>query len=160
MRSRQIIANWLICAAFNAKSRPERFTIFSTDEPIGGDGDIEDKETQETWPTEHVLVPELKGWEVVDIEALILGAIALKQNKGQAAYAVGNAGGVAQRGRWAVVSEPVAKSLPKPLHFAAVWVVGLHGVEKGEYIYNVTQLDEEAGIAHVWRGRIAADLSN
>jgi hypothetical protein len=65
-----------------------------------------------------------------------------------------NAGG----GPW--FPNRVAKSLPKPLHFAAVWVVGLHGVENGEYIYNVTQLDEEAGIAHVWRVRIAADFSN
>jgi hypothetical protein len=77
--SRQIIANWLICAAFNAKIRPERFTTFGTDDPIGGDGDIEDTETEETWPTEHVLLPELKSREAVDIESLILSAIALKQ---------------------------------------------------------------------------------
>jgi hypothetical protein len=48
--------------------------------------------------------------------------------------------------------------LPKPLHFGAVWVVGLQGVDAGEYIYNVTQMDEEAGAAYVWRVRIAPDF--
>ena len=36
--------------------------------------------------------------------------------------------------------------------------MGLHGVEAGEYLYNVAQMDEESGIAYVWRVRIAADL--
>ena len=31
-------------------------------------------------------------------------------------------------------------------------------MEAGEYVYNVTQMDEEAGIAHVWRVRIAPDF--
>jgi hypothetical protein len=38
-------------------------------------------------------------------------------------------------------------------------VVGLHSVEAGEYVYNVVQLDEESGIAYVWRVRIAADFN-
>jgi hypothetical protein len=54
----------------------------------------------------------------------------------------------------------VAKSLPMPLDFAAVWVVGLHDVENGEYLYNVMQLDQEAGTSDIWRVRIAADFNS
>jgi hypothetical protein len=35
----------------------------------------------------------------------------------------------------------VAKQLPDPLLFATVWVAGLQGVEDGEYVYGVTNLD-------------------
>jgi hypothetical protein len=49
MRSREILANWLICAAFNAETQPERLTFVSTADPIGGDGVMQDRETEETW---------------------------------------------------------------------------------------------------------------
>jgi len=55
MRSREILANWLICAAFNSGSDPERLTFASTQDAIGGDGVLIDTATDETWPTEHVL---------------------------------------------------------------------------------------------------------
>jgi hypothetical protein len=155
MRSREILANWLICAAANAESRSERLTFVSTSDPIGGDGVMFDTETKETWPTEHVMA--LAG-EAGEIEARILESIALKQNKG-AAYATGKTlvvlleGG---KGPW--FPNRLARALPNPLHFGAILVVGLQGVEAGEYMYNVTQLDEEQGIGHVWRVRIAADF--
>jgi hypothetical protein len=161
MRSREILANALICAAANFESEPERFRFVSTDDPIGGDGIIEDTRTEDTFPTEHVLVPDLKGSAAEDIQALILRQIALKQDKGKAAYAAGKTLVVfvnAVGGPW--FPNKVAKSLPKPLDFNAVWIVGLHGVEVGEYSYNVMQLDQEAGIADIWRVRIAADFNS
>jgi len=155
MRSREILVNWLICAVFNFETRPERFTFVSTSDAIGGDGVVLDTETKDTWPTEHVLVPQLSSDETVELEARILDAIARKQAKGGIAYANGktlvvllNAG----KGVWTPNS--LAKSLPQPLYFGAVWVIGLQGVEAGEYAYNVTQLDEAAGIALLWRVRI------
>jgi hypothetical protein len=55
-------------------------------------------------------------------------------------------------------SNKVARALPQPLLFAGVWIVGLQGVEAGEYVYNVAQPDEEKGSSHVWRVRIAAEF--
>src|SRR5882762_10274598 len=145
MRSREILANLLICGVTNFETEPGRFTFVGTDDPIGGDGVIEDTQTGDTFPTEHVLVPDLKGRTAEDIQALILGQIALKQDKGNAAYAAGKTPVVfvnAVGGPW--FPNRVAKSLPKPLDFNAVWVVGLHGVQNSEYLYNVVQLDQEA----------------
>jgi hypothetical protein len=82
LRSRELLANWLVCAAINSLHQTERLT-FSTD-PLGGDGIIRDTETERTWPTEHILVPTVNSGEV-DVEVLILEAIGKKHSKGGAA---------------------------------------------------------------------------
>lgn len=64
-----------------------------------------------------------------------------------------NAGG----GQW--FPNRVAKQLPKTLDFDDVWVVGLQGVEEGEYVYDITQLDVDGGDAPTWRVRIRRDFS-
>ena len=137
MRSREVLGNWLICAVQNDTHQAERL-IFTSD-PVGGDGVFHDTETGETWPSEHVMVPYLSTNQERDAGDLILNAISFKNGKGGAAYAAGktlvvflNAGA----GIW--YPNRVAKLLPQPLHFESVWVVGLHGVDGGEYIYNVT----------------------
>ena len=86
MRSREILANWLLCAAINATEN--RKLTFSSD-PVGGDGVICDGATGETWPTEHVMVPRLRPGETGDAATLVLKAIEQKRNKGGAAYAAG-----------------------------------------------------------------------
>jgi hypothetical protein len=55
MRSREALANWLLCAVFNSESQPDRLKIASTSDPLGGDGVLVDTMTDETWPTEHVM---------------------------------------------------------------------------------------------------------
>jgi len=65
-----------------------------------------------------------------------------------------NAGG----GGW--TPNRVAKQLPHPLHFAAVWVVGLQYVEAGEYVYSVTELNESEGNSFTWRIRILRDFDS
>jgi hypothetical protein len=160
MRPREVLANLLICAVANFESEAERFRLAGVDDPIGGDGVIEDSLTEETFPTEHVLVPDLKGGADEDIQALILKQIALKQGKGKAAYAGGKTLVVfvnAVGGPW--FPNRVAKSLPTPLDFDAVWVVGLHGVANGVYSYNVMQLHGR-GTADIWRVRIATDFNS
>jgi hypothetical protein len=160
LRPRELVANWLLCVAFNHEHcSPERLTFIS--DPLGGDGILYDTETEATYPTEHVLVPDAHG-EVVDIEALILKAIDDKRNKGGAAYAKGktlvvflNAGG---GGRW--VPNGLARRLPDPLHFAAVWVVALNHIEAGEYIYAVTLLDVSEGDAPTFLIRIGSDFDS
>lgn len=153
MRSRELLGNWLLCVAANFACGQDRLT-FSSD-PTGGDGIICDTATEEAWPTEHVLVPATGGSQAVDVEALILDKITLKQDKGGAPYASGktlvvflNAGG----GPW--VPDKVARQLPDPLHFDAVWVVGLQGLEAEQYVYAVTRLDLSQGHAPAWRVRL------
>jgi hypothetical protein len=159
LRSREILANWLICAVFNAATRPERLTFVSLTEEIGGDGVMLDTETEETWPTEHVITWIPLG-NTEEIEPQILAAIAQKHHKGGERYAGGKTLVVFLEGGggrpW--FANKVARALPQPLLFAGAWVVGLHGVEAGEYLYNVAHLDEENGGSHVWRVRIASEF--
>ena len=90
-----------------------------------------------------------------------LKAIALKQNKGGAAYASGKTLVVmlnADGGPW--YPNKVADQLPAPLDFDAVWVVGLHGVDADEYVYDVVRLDRSRGNAPAWSVRIAKDFES
>ena len=48
----------------------------------------------------------------------------------------------------------MARELPDPLLFAAVWVVSLRGVEDDEYVYNVTCLDISEGNVPAYLVRI------
>jgi hypothetical protein len=156
MRSREILANWLVCAATNAAT--EGKLTFCSD-PIGGDGIIVDTATGESWPTEHVMVPRLRPGQSGDAETLILNAIGQKREKGGAAYAKGKTLIVfldAGAGMW--FPNSVARRLPDPLHFATVWVVGLQGVDAGEYVYGVTNLDLSEGNAPALLVRISPEF--
>lgn len=156
MRSREILANWLLCVAINATGNRE--LTFSSD-PLGGDEIICDSATGETWPTEHVMVPRLRPGETGDAEALILKAIEHKRAKGGAAYAAGKMLIVfleAGAGTW--FPNRVARHLPEPLLFAAAWVVGLHSVEGSEYVYNVSCLDISEGNAPALLVRVGKEF--
>ena len=157
MRSREILANWLVCVAANVVTEGE-FTFCS--DPIGGDGIIRDVKTSETWPTEHVMVPRLRPGETADAETLILDKINQKREKGGAPYAEGKTLIVfleAGAGVW--YPNKVAKQLPDPLLFATVWVVGLRGVENGEYVYGVTNLDLTEGNAPTMLVHVSRDFN-
>jgi hypothetical protein len=53
----------------------------------------------------------------------------------------------------------VARTLPNPLLFATVWVVGLQErTDDGEYIYIVAHLDVSNGDAPAFRVRITKDF--
>jgi hypothetical protein len=152
MRSREVLANWLLCAVLN--STYNRSLSFCSD-PTGGDGIIHDMLTGDSWPTEHVMVPMLASGQMDGAEDLIMRAIAKKREKGGAAYAEGktlivflNVGA----GIWH--PNKVAQRLPKPLYFSEVWVVGLHAAEDGEYTYNVACLDITMGDAPTFRVRL------
>ncbi len=158
LRSRELVANWLLCATINAESGSDHMTF--TSDPIGGDGIIYNTATEDAYPTEHVLVPEERNGAAVDAEARILEAIERKRSKGGAAYASGkslvvflNAGGGVE---W--FPNRVAQRLPAPLHFAVVWVVGLHQVQNGEYVYGVTQMDVSEGNAMMWHVHIGKEF--
>jgi len=156
MRSREILGNWLVCAAASVANGVE--LTFSSD-PIGGDGIICDAATGETWPTEHVMVPRLRPGQTSDGEALILKAIDHKRHKGGGAYAAGKTLIVfLEAGAGAWLPNNVARQLPEPLHFAAVWVVGLQRVEAGDYVYGVAHLDVGEGNAPTLLVRVKKDF--
>src|ERR1700694_3585818 len=153
MRSREVLANWLLCVTINAVNGQK--LTFSSD-PIGGDGIILDGATGDTWPTEHVMVTPHAAGEDDDAKSLILKAVEHKRSKGEAAYAEGKTLVVfldAGAGEWH--PNKVARALPDPFLSAAVWVVGLHGVEAGEYVYGVTLLDLSTGNAPTFLVRIS-----
>lgn len=156
MRSREMLANWLVCVVAN-ESQKRKLTFAS--DPIGGDGVILDPTTGEVWPTEHVMVTHAAGSEI-DIETLVLQAIGQKIAKGEEAYARGKTLIVFLDAGTNAVWRPnsVARKLPDPLHFATVWVVALQGVENGEYVYAITNLDMAGGNAPVAIVRISRDF--
>ena len=161
LRSRELLANWLLCAVFNFDyASPDRLTF--TSDPLGGDGILYDTVSEETFPTEHIMVPRARKGAALDVGTAILNAIDRKRKKGGAAYASGKTLIVflnADGGQW--LPNRVAKALPNPLHFAAVWVVGLHHVEQsGEYVYGANQLDVSDGNAPMWLIRIAVDFNS
>jgi hypothetical protein len=80
MRSREMLANWLLCAALN--STGDRELTFSS-RPVGGDGIISDRATGEAFAlTEHVMASGRSG-EMEDAQTLILNAIEQKRCKGE-----------------------------------------------------------------------------
>jgi hypothetical protein len=158
MRSREVLANWLLCAVMNHIG--EDVYEFTSD-PTGGDGLIRNKQTAQIWPTEHVMVPSLPTTKGRTVEERILEAVRSKNVKGGAAYAKGKTLVVFQNAAGeAWCPNRVLRNLPVPLHFAAVWVVALQVVENGEYVYGVTSLDDSNGYAAIFLVRIAADFGS
>jgi hypothetical protein len=157
LRPREILANWLLCAALNFPNQTEEVTFFSTRDPIGSDGVIYDTLAERTVPTEHVFVRRAHGADAPDAQntdALILNEIAKKNSKGKKAYASGKTLMVfldAGIGKWS--PHIVASQLPEPLYFNDVWVVWPQ-CSSHEYIYGVTLLDLSDGSAPTWRVRI------
>lgn len=156
LRSRELLCNWLICAAVNASSNSDR-AMFSSD-PDGGDGLLWDKATAQSWPTEHVMVPNLPQ-HIDPIDTRILTAIAHKQARGPA-YGDGkilvvfpNAG---NHDAW--FPNRLARQIPKPNHFDQIWVAGLKGLRGDQYVYNVTRLEEPHSPA--WRVIVEPDFQN
>ena len=159
LRSREILANWLICVAVNSITELDRLTFTSSPDLVGGDGIILDTITQETWVTEHIMVANIGKDDGLDTAGRILAAIDKKRSRGNAAYAKGKTLVVfvnREGGEW--YPTKVARGLPKPLLFDAVWVVGLDRLDGDEYIYNATRLDNRMGQAPAWQVRIAKDF--
>lgn len=147
-RSRELLANWLICAVLNNEHELDRFTF--TSDPTGSDGIIIDTATGNTWPTEHVMVPPARDPSAICIEDEILAKISYKVGRGSA-YAAGKTLVVlveASGGAW--FPNRVARGLPSPLLFDVAWVVGLQSADNGRYIYGAACLDLSAGNTPTW----------
>jgi len=157
MRPRELLANWLLCVVIN--STGDRKVVFASDPSEDVDGIIIDTTTGKWWETEHVMTPPPYVAQETCTHALILKAINQKRDKGGSAYASGKnlivfigSGG----GQW--FPRKVAKELPQPLFFAAVWVVGLVKVEEGAYTYGVSCLTAGGGDVAVFLVTITRDF--
>jgi len=155
MRSREALANWLLCAVLNPDTRPERFTF--TSDPLGSDGIIYDSSTKVFYQTEHVMVPKLRAGDPRSIEALITQAVKQKQEKGGKPYAAGkilivllDAGG---GGKW--FPNRATRLLPAT-DFREVWVMGLQSAQDGNYVYGVSKLEMLVSGVPTWTVQIAA----
>ena len=138
MRSREMLANWFICAALNFEYKTKQY--FFTSDPGGGDGTIVDLETKCVWLTEHVMVPQARNAveKGKDIALRILEAINLKRDKGGRAYASNKLLVIfldSTQGQW--LTSQVAKQLSTTLYFEGVWAVCLQGVVEGKYSYGL-----------------------
>lgn len=163
MRSREAVANWLLCVVSNFAHGSDRMSFMS--DPTGGDGVIHDSQTQMTWKTEHVMVRRCRSDKEKQapkpVETKIVEAVLMKQAKGGAAYASGKQLVVfldCEGGTW--YPNRAAKQIPQPLLFDDLWVVGLHGPVKDEYVYGVSQMDVSTGTAPTWLVRIAPDFQS
>jgi hypothetical protein len=157
LRSRELLANWLLCVTLNFDRQSDQM-IFTSD-PDGGDGILHDTTTQESRPTEHVMVADSRSGLPVQIEAEILKAIEGKRKKGGKAYASGKILVVfvnRPSGPW--FPNRIARQLPKDMEFDDVWAVGLQRVEDDSYVYGITQLDASARNAPTWLVRIRKDF--
>jgi hypothetical protein len=143
IRPREFLANWLLCAAINgAGDREVKFVSYRD----GGDGLIWDVATEIGFETEHVMIRPSRVAKGASTHSLILNAVIQKQKKGGLAYASGKTLVVFiwdNGGAW--FPRRVARELPQPLLFEAVWVVGLVKVEGGAYTYGVSCLTAESG---------------
>lgn len=158
LRSRELLANWLLCVVANAAVGIDCFTF--TSDPLGGDGIIYNTSTEESWQTEHVMVTGVSR-KALAIEDRILSAVTLKQEKGGRSYAKGKTL-IVMLNSGAAKWEPnkIADKLPQELYFDAVWVVGLQEIKDANYIYNVSRLDRSRGNAPVWRVQIGRDFEH
>jgi hypothetical protein len=156
---REVWANWLICAVFNADAGDEAVVVSS--DPTGGDGVLLNKVTGETWLTEHVIARVAPSSNAPVAETEIIKAIESKNDKGGAAYASGKTlvvfTNLPNGDKWH--PNRVMQRLPAPLHFDAVWVISLQGVFDGEYLYGVVSLENEEHGALVYLVRINNDFT-
>ena len=49
LRSRELLANWLLCAVVNFEKQTDQMTF--TSDPLGGDGIIYDSAMERSWPS-------------------------------------------------------------------------------------------------------------
>jgi hypothetical protein len=162
MLPREALVNWLLCVTLNEDRADGRSFTFSSD-PLGGDGLIIDDATGEAVAqTEHVMVANRGDHDDADLKTRILKKIEDKRAKGET-YAAGktlvvflNADG--GNGLW--IPNEIARQLPDPLYFKAVWIVGLQKVEEGEYVYHVVHLDISDDDAPIMRVRVARNFTS
>jgi hypothetical protein len=154
MRPREVMANWLLCAAFNHEAGYERFSF--TNNPEGGDGCILDVDDNIGMPTEHIIALSM-GNETLDTSTRIRNAETQKQNKGGKANASGKALVVLLEGgdeQWWPTA--IARELPEN-DFSDIWIICLQHFAEDRYRYAVSNLRLVEDSAPTWLIDIAGN---
>lgn len=139
LRPREILANWLLCAAINHSTQPGRIDFASDPRFEGCDGLIVDAVTGQISQTEHVMAFRRDEHADFDGNALILKAIEQKVDRGPS-YAMGKTLVVFPEGAGEWVPRDVRAAVPASFAFDALWVIGRCSLRDGEYAYNVVRL--------------------
>lgn len=155
-RPRELLANWLLCAV-GCDARGKEALVIAED-PLGGDGLIIDKETDEKMFTEHVYVPPQAE---TDLGARVIEALEHKVKKGEE-YAKGRTLIIFSDATGVWYPNRVARQIAGTHKFEGVWMIALDAaaVAEGQYAYNVTELDVDGGDAPISRVTIADDFSS
>lgn len=155
LKPRELAVNWLLAAVADHLFPDQHFTVATN--PEGGDGQIYNLASRTGLPTEHVIVRGGEG----PADDLIPTAIQKKVSKGGKAYASGKTLVVFRYGggdKQPWYPNKLARRLPDPLHFDAVWVVGFEGLSSGGMVYAVARL-EKIG-SPVWWVTIRPDFQS
>ena len=159
MRPREVLGNWLICALVNFLRGDSAMTLGA--DPAGGDGLIINSINHSYSPTEHVMVPRFEISRGTSIEDEIVKAIGAKNERGptyaaeKSLVVFSDTGG----GKW--YPNAIERRLPDPFYFQEAYVVGLHYIDGGSYVYFITELRKEKdGQVPCWLIRIAPDFSS
>lgn len=155
-RPRELLANWLLCAVGCAGRGEETLAI--SQDPLGGDGLIVDRETGEQMFIEQVYVPPQKD---ADFEALAVKALQDKVAKGDA-YAAGRTLVILSEATGMWHPNRLARQIAGTHGFNGVWVVHLdaQAIAEGRYAYLVAELAVSEGDAPVSRVSIAEDFGS
>jgi len=155
-RPRELLGNWLLCAVGCAVRSKETLAI--SEDPLGGDGLIVDRETDEQMFVEQVYVPPRNG---ADFGEMAVKALKDKMRRG-ATYAAGRTLVILSEaiGRW--YPNRLARRIAGAHGFNCVWVVHLDAaaIAQGRYAYIVAELDLSNGDAPVSRVNIAEDFGS
>jgi hypothetical protein len=154
-RPRELLANWLLCAVGCAERGKE--TLVISEDPLGGDGLIIDRETGDQMFTEHVYVRPAPD---ADFGALAIEALGHKVRKGDV-YARGRTLVILSEASGMWFPNRVARQIAGTHGFKEVWAIHLDAVSiaEGRYAYFVAELDISAANAPVWRVSLAEDFA-
>lgn len=153
MRPRELLGNWLFCVVLG-KATGRNWTL--SEDPMGGDGAMLDRDAGTGFLTEHVFIPPPANGNTKSVEEQVIDAVSSKAAKG-IEYARGKTLVVFSEavGNW--FPNRAARAINGNHAFDAVWALGLEDVIERRYTYWVTRLDPVH--APGWRVRIAEEFN-
>jgi len=154
LRPREVLSNWLICAAANYHNGNDHVTF--ADHSASNDGLIRDKTTGNYILTEHVFIPETKDRTTKTVEDFIIEAVEHKARKG-VPYAQGKNLVIFSEAIGVWVPNRVGRKIAGKHNFDCVWSVSLAKTLQIEYVYNVVKFYEYH--SPIWKVTINLDFT-
>lgn len=158
IRPRELLGNWVLCAALNENAGLERFFIAS--DSTGSDGVIFDSLEDRPYFTEHVLALNLSASEKENGEENIVMAINKKRNKGGLAYGKGKILVVLAEGIGEWKPNIVRRLIEGDFVFDDIWVFGLCSANDQRYTYGISRIDRSDLNCPTWIIEIMSDFAS